>query len=128
MTPPREPERRHKPFVPESMKMQEFTWRAMILGLIMCVVLGAAMPWGVQLAAGFSRDNALAMYARSMKHLSSIIGDRDPTLISSIFRSRGTRPFFQVRIGADTRSAANDLCSQIKRAGQACIVLKNERG
>src|SRR6266571_6077793 len=32
----------HKPFVPESMRMQEFTWRAMILGLIMCVVLGAA--------------------------------------------------------------------------------------
>jgi soluble lytic murein transglycosylase-like protein len=92
------------------------------------VVLGAAMPWGVQLAAGFSRDNALAMYARSMKHLSSIIGDRDPSLISSIFRSRGTRPFYQVRIGADTRSAANDLCSQIRKAGQACIVLKNERG
>lgn len=92
------------------------------------VVLGAAMPWGVQLAAGFSRDNALAMYARSMKHLSSIIGDRDPTLISSIFRSRGTRPFYQVRIGADTRPAANDLCNQIRRAGQACIVLKNGRG
>ena len=32
----------HKPFVPESMKMTEFTWRALILGLIMCVVLGAA--------------------------------------------------------------------------------------
>ncbi len=92
------------------------------------VVLGAAMPWGVQLAAGFSRDNALAMYARSMKHLSAIIGDRDPSLISSIFRSRGTRAFYQVRIGADTRSAANDLCSQIRRAGEACIVLKNGRG
>lgn len=92
------------------------------------VVLGAAMPWGVQLAAGFSRDKALAMYARSMKHLSSIIGDRDPSLISSIFRSRGTGPFYQVRIGTDTRAAANDLCSQIKKAGQACIVLKNGRG
>src|SRR3954462_13320708 len=42
MTPPREPGRRHVPFVPESMKMQEFTWRALLLGLIMCVVLGAA--------------------------------------------------------------------------------------
>jgi outer membrane biosynthesis protein TonB len=92
------------------------------------VVLGAAMPWGVQLAAGFSRDNALAMYARSIKHLSAIIGDRDPSLLSSIFRSRGTRPFYQVRIGADTRPAANDLCDRIRRAGQACIVLKNGRG
>ena len=35
-------ERRTRPFVPESMKMQEFTWRAVLLGLVMCVVLGAA--------------------------------------------------------------------------------------
>src|SRR5690242_5899204 len=32
----------HKPFVPESMKMSEFTLRAMIIGIIMCVILGAA--------------------------------------------------------------------------------------
>src|SRR5262245_19565568 len=32
----------HKPFVPENVKMSAFTWRAFILGLIMCVVLGAA--------------------------------------------------------------------------------------
>lgn len=92
------------------------------------VKLGAAMPWGVQLAAGFSRDRALATYARSMKRLSAVIGERDPSLLSSIFRSRGTRTFYQVRVGADTRSAANDLCDRIKRAGQACIVLKNAQG
>jgi len=40
MTPPTQ--RRHVPFVPETMKMKEFTWRALLLGLIMCVVLGAA--------------------------------------------------------------------------------------
>lgn len=96
-----------------------------VAGLEQRVKLGAAMPWGVQLAAGFSRDKALAMYARSMKRLSAIIGDRDPSLLSSIFRSRGTRPFYQVRVGADTRAAANELCDRIKRAGQACIVLKN---
>jgi len=42
MTPPKEPVRRYQPFVPESVKMSEFTWRALVLGLIMCVVLGAA--------------------------------------------------------------------------------------
>jgi putative OPT family oligopeptide transporter len=40
MTPPTK--RKHVPFVPETMKMEEFTWRALLLGLIMCVVLGAA--------------------------------------------------------------------------------------
>jgi len=35
-------ERRSRPFVPENVKMQEFTWRALLLGLVMCVILGAA--------------------------------------------------------------------------------------
>ncbi len=96
-----------------------------IVELAQRVKLGAAMPWGVQLAAGFSRDKALAMYARSLKRLNAVIGDRDPSLLSSIFRSRGTRQFYQVRVGADTRAAANELCNRIRKAGQACIVLKN---
>jgi len=42
MTPPSGSDRRHKPFVPESLKMTEFTGRALMLGLVMTVVLGAA--------------------------------------------------------------------------------------
>lgn len=91
------------------------------------VALGEARPWGVQLAAGFSRDRALAMYARSMKSLGGVIGDRDPSLLSSILRSRGTRTFYQVRIGTNTRDAADNLCGQIRKAGQACLVLRNKR-
>jgi hypothetical protein len=89
------------------------------------ITLGAAKVWGVQLAAGFSRDKALAMYARAMKRLSAVIGDQDPSLLSSMMRSRGTRAFYQVRIGADTRPAADDLCSRIRKAGGACFVLRN---
>lgn len=89
------------------------------------VKLGADRPWGVQLAAGFNRNRALASYARAMTRLSGVIGERDPTLLSRVFRSRGTRPFYQVRIGTDTRGEADDLCRQIRRAGQACLVLRN---
>src|SRR5580698_887499 len=32
----------HKPFVPPNMQMKEFTLRAVLLGLVMCVILGAA--------------------------------------------------------------------------------------
>src|ERR1051325_3723312 len=42
MTPDKPQGRRFQPFVPEDIKMQEFTWRAVLLGLIMTVVLGAA--------------------------------------------------------------------------------------
>ena len=89
------------------------------------VKLGAAKLWGVQLAAGFNRDQALAMYARAMTRLSAVIGDQDPSLLGSMLRSRGTRTFYQVRIGADTRPAADDLCNRIRRAGGACFVLRN---
>jgi hypothetical protein len=90
------------------------------------VKLGADRPWGVQLAAGFSRDRALMMYARAIKRLSAVIGDRDPSLLGSSLRSRGARPFYQVRIGEDTRAAADELCARIQRAGGACFVLRNK--
>jgi Transglycosylase SLT domain/SPOR domain len=89
------------------------------------VKLGAARLWGVQLAGGFNRDQALAMYARAMKRLSAVIGDQEPSLLSAVLRNRGSRTFYQVRIGADTRPAADDLCNRIRRAGGACFVLRN---
>ena len=89
------------------------------------IKLAAAKLWGVQLAAGFDRNKALAMYARAMKRLSAVIGDQDPSLLSTLMRTRGTRLFYQVRIGADTRPAADALCSRIQRAGGACFVLRN---
>ena len=85
----------------------------------------AASPWGVQLAAGFSRDHALSNYAMLAKRYAEVLTGRDPSLLSSVFRSRGTRPFYQVRVGADTRQAADSLCGSIRRAGGACIVLRN---
>ena len=92
------------------------------------VKLGAAREWGVQLAAGFDRNRALAMYSRAMKRLSAVIGDQDPSLLGTTWRSRGIRTFYQVRIGADTRVAADDLCNRIRRAGGACFVLRNMNG
>src|SRR5262245_23315346 len=89
------------------------------------VNLVAAAPWGVQLAAGFSRDHALSNYATLARRYADQLAGRDPSLLSSILRSRGTQPFYQVRVGADTRAAAETLCGSIRRAGGACFVLRN---
>jgi soluble lytic murein transglycosylase-like protein len=89
------------------------------------VNLVAAAPWGVQLAAGFSRDQALSNYAMLARRYADQLAGRDPSLLSSILRSRGTQPFYQVRVGADTRAAAETLCGSIRRAGGACFVLRN---
>jgi hypothetical protein len=96
-----------------------------IAGLEQRVTLAAGKVWGVQLAAGFSRDKALAMYGRAVARLSSVIGDRDPSILTSRMRSRGPALFYQVRFGADTRGEADDLCNRIRKAGGACFVLRN---
>lgn len=80
-------------------------------------------PWGVQLAAGFSREKAMAMYARAFRRYESVLKDRDPGIQSS--RIRGRAAFYQVRIGADTRQAANALCASLRKIGGACLVLRN---
>jgi hypothetical protein len=92
------------------------------------VELVAASPWGVQLAAGFSRERAMASYARLVARFDKILAGRDPSILTTLLRSRGTRTFYQVRLGAQTRAAANALCGEIKRAGGACMVLRNGRG
>ena len=50
--------KKHQPFVPESMEMKEFTLRAVLLGLLMTVVLGAANAYlglraGITIAATY---------------------------------------------------------------------------
>src|SRR6201998_4565480 len=34
--------RKHRPYVPETMEMKEFTFRAVLIGLMLTVILGAA--------------------------------------------------------------------------------------
>jgi soluble lytic murein transglycosylase-like protein len=91
------------------------------------VAIGALKPWGVVLGAGFSRDQALAIYARGMQRYAGILSGRDPSILSTLMRSRGMRAFYQVRVGADTREGADELCGRLRRAGGACIVLRNTR-
>ncbi|HLG80418.1 MAG TPA: lytic transglycosylase domain-containing protein [Bradyrhizobium sp.] len=83
------------------------------------VTRGVAKPWGVQVATGFNREEALAMYARTIKRLSGVIGPQDDPVLVHV---RGTSSFFQVRIGANTHREADGLCSRIRRAAGACLV------
>src|SRR2546427_7229569 len=36
------PQRKYQPYVPENMEMREFTFRALLIGLVMTVILGSA--------------------------------------------------------------------------------------
>ena len=87
-----------------------------------------AKPWGVELAAGFSRQRVLAFYGQEMKRVSHVIGEHDPVLMAGVLRTRGTSLFYRAQIGAETRTAANGLCARIRTAGAACLVIRNVPG
>ena len=64
-------------------------------------------------------------YAALQQRHAAVLAGRDPILLE---RGRGPLPRYQVRIGADTRAAANELCHRIHKGGGDCVVLRNPRG
>ncbi len=89
------------------------------------IAMGAAAPWGVELSAGFSRPKVLATYASLEKRYRAVLEGHDPAIFRLVNRSRGPRAFYQIRVGAPTRQEANKLCTDLHRAGGACLVLRN---
>jgi hypothetical protein len=101
---------------------------AFVASLEQRVASGIARPWGVQLAAGFSRDDVLKSYAALETKYRADLAGADAIVLRAPFRSRGTREFYQVRVGADTRGEAVSMCGKLHAAGAACLVLRNWRG
>jgi hypothetical protein len=89
------------------------------------IAMSPIAPWGVQLAGNFSKDRALATYARARQRHAAILTDVTPMVIGTRIRSRGTRAFYRVRIPAATREAAVEICSRLHKAGGACVVLRS---
>ena len=89
------------------------------------VVSGWFAPWGVQIAASFSKGSALRAFARARHDYASVIGDINPFVLGSVLRSRGWRPFYRVRLPAQTGGEARRLCARIQAVGGACAVLRS---
>jgi hypothetical protein len=89
------------------------------------VALSAQKPWGVLLGAGFSRAKVLAAYARIERQHRLVLAQRDPLILRMVYRSRGTKAFFQIRAGVESRRAGDLLCEKLRSQGGACAVLRN---
>lgn len=86
------------------------------------VVAGAIQPWGAILVAHQSRSEILDRYAALQRRFAAALAGRDPIVFE---RGRGGLPRYQVRVGAQSREAANDICKKIHLAGGDCVVLRN---
>src|SRR6516165_3723205 len=89
------------------------------------IVSGWFAPWGVQIAASFSRASAMRAFERVQHDFYPVIGGKNPFVLGSVVRSRGSRPFYRVRIGAESRREAQKICSSLEAAGGACVVLRS---
>jgi hypothetical protein len=94
-------------------------------GLDEGVGLAALAPWGVQLAGNFSKARALAAFARRGRRYAGVIGEVRPMIIGRLLRSRGTRPFYQIRLPTASRALAEALCSRIHAAGGNCVAMRS---
>ena len=89
------------------------------------VVAGAIQPWGAILGAHQSRSEILDRYAALQRKFAAALAGLDPIVFE---RTRGGLPRYQVRVGAESRQAANDICKKIHLAGGDCVVLRNPGG
>ena len=89
------------------------------------IVSGLFAPWGVQVSASFSKGSALRAFARARHDYSGVIGDIQPFVLGSVLRSRGWRPFYRVRLPAQSAGEARRLCERLHAVGGACAVLRS---
>src|SRR6202021_1786708 len=78
--------RKHRPYVPETMEMKELTFRAIFLGLILTVVLGAANAY-LGLRAGIT---IAATYPAAVISMAVLRAWKDSLLEENIARTSGS--------------------------------------
>ncbi len=79
----------------------------------------------MQISASFDKGSALRAFARAQHDYSSVIGGITPFVLGTVLRSRGWRPFYRVRLPAQTGAEAKKLCDRLQAAGGACAVLRS---
>jgi len=82
-------------------------------------------PWGVQVSGAWSREVALAGFRRTAARHAGIFGEMRPVIIATRMPGRGRKPFYRIRLPAQSRAEAAGLCAKLQKAGGACIVLPN---
>jgi hypothetical protein len=79
--------------------------------------------WGVIVAGDFSGARARAEFARIQRQFRSIIGNREPTIVSRRIPGRGTAPVTTIRIDEPDRVSADRLCARLRANGANCLVM-----
>jgi len=81
-------------------------------------------PWGVQVAGNFRRAAAIRQWQRIRGRFPALLKPYEP-VVSRVRSPMGRAGVYAVRIGADDRATARDICSKLRGAGGFCVVMRN---
>lgn len=81
-------------------------------------------PWGVQVAGNFRRGAALNQWQRVRGEFPALLKSYEP-VVSRVRTPMGRAGVYAVRIGADSRAAADRICTKLHTAGGFCVVMRN---
>ena len=121
-------ERAHQGAVPALHPTRDFHEACRKLPVTMTATIPMASvhikPWGIQVAGNFRRAAAIRQWQRIAARHKALLAAYEP-VVSRMRSPIGRRGIYAVRIGADSRAAADRICSQLRGAGGSCVVLKN---
>lgn len=78
--------------------------------------------WSMQIASQPNEEAARSSYADLAQRYAAVLAGRGVNIVKADVSGKGT--FWRVRVPAETRSAAVDLCTNYKAAGGNCFVSK----
>ena len=80
--------------------------------------------WGVIVAGDQSRERARAQFAKVQRDFRSILGNREPTIVTKRVPTRGPMPVTTVWIEEPDRASADRLCARLRASGGNCMVMR----
>ncbi|MCB1423108.1 MAG: SPOR domain-containing protein [Nitratireductor sp.] len=78
--------------------------------------------WKIQVSSQRSREAAESSFSNIKQRFSSILGSRSAAIERADIDGKGT--FYRVKVLADSKSDATDICNRLKGAGGSCFVTR----
>ncbi len=80
------------------------------------------LVWVAMLTGDWSEKKAHSVYASLQKKYPKVLGKRAPKVQVASAKGKKAKPKAHVRVVAQTRKEAEELCERLKEAGGACVV------
>jgi hypothetical protein len=81
--------------------------------------------WVVQLIGDDTEATALSRFRKLQSKHESILGNYKPIVVNTALTPGSPSIWTRVRVGLNSRQAANSLCAQLESAGERCVVQRN---